>query len=81
VVEPITVKGVRYTVLRLDGSGNIRFLLRSGTGALFGVYRRNAQAGLSAVPLKLTLSVSNPLRDIDFFEEDKRLMSRAPTIP
>jgi hypothetical protein len=34
------------------------------------VYRRNAQAALSAAPLKLTLSVDNPLRGIDFFEKD-----------
>jgi hypothetical protein len=70
-MPPIVVNGVRYTVLRLSGEGgNLAFLLRSESGELFGVYRRNAQQALSAAPLELTLSVDNPLPGIDFFEED-----------
>jgi len=69
LVAPIVVKGVRYSVLRLDRErGNVLFLLRSESGELFGVYGRNAQEAMSAAPLKLTLSVDNPFRGIDFFE-------------
>jgi hypothetical protein len=50
VLPPIVVNGVRYAVLRLDGLGNVRFLLRSPSGDLFGVYGRNAQQALSAAP-------------------------------
>lgn len=57
-------------VLRLDGPGNLRFLLRSPSGELFGVYGRNAQQALSAAPLKLTLSTDNPLREVDLFETE-----------
>jgi hypothetical protein len=65
-------------VLRLsEDRGNVAFLLRSEKGELFGVYRRNAQEALSAAPLKLTLSVDNPLRGIDFFEGDDGLVARA----
>jgi hypothetical protein len=70
VLSPLTLNGVRYRVLRLDGSGNLRFLLRSDTGELFGVYRRNAQPALSAAPLKLTLSADNPFREVDLFETE-----------
>jgi hypothetical protein len=49
---------------------NLAFLLRSEHGGFFGVYRRNAQEALAAAPLKLPLSVDNPCRGIDFFEED-----------
>jgi len=39
-------------VLRLsEDRGNVAFLLRSESGELFGVYRRNAQEALSAAPL------------------------------
>jgi hypothetical protein len=51
----------RSANLRLDeASGQVRFLLRSESGELFGVYGRNAQQALSAAPLKLTLSADNP---------------------
>jgi hypothetical protein len=70
VVAPITVNGVRYAVLRLDGEGQVRFLLRTQAGELFGVYVRNAQQALSAAPLKLTLSVDNPFAGMDLFETD-----------
>jgi hypothetical protein len=64
-------------VLKLfEDRGNLAFLLRSESGELFGVYRRNAQETLSAAPLKLTLAVDNPLRGIDFFEEDDGLKAR-----
>jgi hypothetical protein len=78
-MPPIVVSGVRYSVLKLSGDrGNIAFLLRSANGDFFGVYRRNAQEALSAAPLKLTLSVDNPFRGIDFFEEDDGLVARTP---
>jgi hypothetical protein len=71
VVSPIVVNGIRYSVLRLDRErGNVRFLLRSESGELFGVYGRNAQEALSAAPLKLTLSVDNPFKGVDLFESD-----------
>jgi hypothetical protein len=68
VLPPIIVSGVRYRVLRLEGEGGPRFLLRSDAGELFGVYGRNAQAALSAAPLELKLTVDNPFRGLDFFE-------------
>jgi hypothetical protein len=43
VVSLIVVNGIRNAVLRLEGGGNVRFLLRSQKGQLFGVYGRNAQ--------------------------------------
>ena len=77
VVARIVVNGIRYAVLRLDGSGNLRFLLRSPTGELFGVFGRNAQQALSAAPLELKLTTDNPLRGLDFFETDEgRLLVR-----
>ena len=77
MMPPIVVNNVRYSVLRLSGErGNVAYLLRSEAGELFGVYRRNAQEALSTAPLTLTLSVDNPLRGIDFFEENAGLMAR-----
>ena len=77
VVARIVVNGIRYAVLRLDGPGNLRFLLRSPTGELFGVYGRNAQQALSATPLELKLTTDNPLRGLDFFETNEgRLLVR-----
>ena len=70
IVAPIVVNGIRYAVLRLEGAGNLRFLLRSQNGELFGVYGRNAQEALGAAPLKLTLSVDNPFKGMDLFETD-----------
>jgi hypothetical protein len=80
ILPPITVNGTRHTVLRLDRRvSNIRFLLRNERGELFGVYGRNAQEALSAAPLKMTLSVDNPPRGVDFFEnQGGGLVSRAP---
>jgi hypothetical protein len=67
----IVVNGIRYRVLRLAGGrGGPRFLLRSETGELFGVYGRNAQAALSAAPLVLKLTTDNPFRGVDFFEAE-----------
>jgi hypothetical protein len=40
VLPPMVVNGARYRVLRLEGGGGLRFLLRSD---VFGVYARNAQ--------------------------------------
>jgi hypothetical protein len=71
VVPPIVFKGVRYSVLRLsEDRGNVAFLLRSESGELFGVYRRNAQEALSAAPLRLTLSTDKSLRGLDLFETE-----------
>jgi hypothetical protein len=68
VLPPIVVNGARYRVLRLEGGGGLRFLLRSDDGELFGVYARNAQTALSAAPLELKLNVDSPFRGVDFFE-------------
>jgi hypothetical protein len=71
VVPPVIFKGVRYSVLRLsEDRGNVAFLLRSESGELFGVYRRNAQEALSVAPLKLFLSTDNPFRGLDLFETE-----------
>jgi hypothetical protein len=71
MLPSIVVHGVRHKLFRLDGEkGNLRFLLRSEGGELFGVYARNAQGALSAAPLKLTLSIDNPFRGVDLFESD-----------
>jgi len=76
LLPPIVINGERYNVLRLDGGrSNVRFILRNGLGELYGVYRRNAQAALSAAPLTLKLAVDNPLRGVDLFEtEDGELV-------
>jgi hypothetical protein len=37
LLPPITVNGIRYRVLRLEGGSGLRFLLRSDDGELFGV--------------------------------------------
>jgi hypothetical protein len=76
-LPPITIRGVTYRVLRLDGARSPRYLLRNDRGELFGVYGRNAQAALSAAPLELKLTVDNPLRDVDFFDGDGTLTARA----
>jgi hypothetical protein len=69
--------GLSGARVSLDGPGNLRFLLRSPTGELFGVYGRNAQQALSATPLELKLTTDNPLRGLDFFETDEgRLLVR-----
>jgi hypothetical protein len=58
-------------VLRLsEDRGNVAFLLRSESGELFGVYRRNAQEALSAAPLRLTLSTDSPFKRLDLFETE-----------
>jgi hypothetical protein len=54
-------------VLRED-QGNVAFLLRSESGELCGVYRRNAQEALSAAPLELKVTFDYPFRGLDFFE-------------
>ena len=71
VLPPIVVNGVRCRVLRLEGGGGPRFLLRNDEGELFGVYGRNAQTALSAAPLELKLTVDNPFRGVDFFETEE----------
>jgi hypothetical protein len=76
VLPPITIRGVTYRVLRLSGPSTLRYLLRTDRGELFGVYGRNAQAALSAAPLALKLTSDNPLRDVDFFDGDGRLIVR-----
>ena len=76
VLPPVTIRGAMYRVLRLDDTGQARYLLRNDRGELFAVYGRNAGPALSAAPLTLKLTVDNPLRDVDFFEDDGRLIAR-----
>jgi hypothetical protein len=57
-----------YRVLRLEGGGGLRFLVRSDADELFGVYARNAQMAFPAVPLGLKLTTDNSFPGFDFFE-------------
>ena len=72
ILPPIVDNGIRYRARWLDSRkyGRSKFLLRSDDGELFGVYGRNAQATLSAVPLVPKLTTDNPFRGVDFFEGD-----------
>jgi hypothetical protein len=78
VLPPITLNGIRYRVLRLEGeAGGMRFLLRSDAGELFGVYARNAQTALSAAPLELKLTVDNLVSRLRLLRDGSRRSGRA----
>jgi len=66
LLPPITVAGVRYRVLRLDGDYGPRYLLRSQAGDLVGLYPYGAEPmRLYAAPLEPTREASNPLARLD----------------
>jgi hypothetical protein len=76
VLPSVTIRGVTYRVLRLHGNSGPRYLLRNDRGELFGVYGCNAQAALAAAPLVIKPAIDNPLRDVDFFDDDGTLIAR-----
>ena len=77
VLPPITVAGITYRVLRLDGARGPRYLLRSEMGDLRGLYPYGAEPmRLYATPLQPARSDSNPLARLDFFDADGRLVAR-----
>jgi hypothetical protein len=63
LVAPIVANGVRYNVLRLDGSRQSTLSAAQRERRAVRRLRRNAQAALSAAPLKLTLAVDNRFGD------------------
>jgi hypothetical protein len=67
VIEALSASGEERW---LQDRGNVAFLLRSESGRLFRVDRRNAQEALSATPLRLTLSTDSPFRALDLFETE-----------
>jgi hypothetical protein len=74
VLPPITIAGMTYRVLRLDGGRRPRYLLRSSSGELIGLFARGAEPmRLYAAPLVASSSVSNPFAKLDFFAVDGRL--------
>jgi hypothetical protein len=77
VLPPITIAGIMYRVLRLDGFRGPRYLLRSDTGDLLGLYPYGAEPmRLYAAPLEPTRGSSNPLARLDFFDTGGTLVAR-----
>jgi len=76
VLPPVTLKGITYRVLRLDGGRRgPRFLLRSDAGDLFGLFAQNGQpTRFFAAPLVMKLGQPNPLERLDFFESEGDLL-------
>jgi hypothetical protein len=74
VLPPITIAGMTYRVLRLDGARGPRYLLRSTSGELIGLFARGAEPmRLYAVPLVPASGFSNPFAKLDFFDVGGRL--------
>jgi hypothetical protein len=76
VLPPITLNGVTYRVLRLNGSTRgPKFLLRNDAGDVFGLFVHNAQpTRLYAAPLVAASSAAHPLSRLDFFDSDGTLL-------
>jgi hypothetical protein len=74
VLPPITIAGIAYRVLRLDGTRGPRYLLRSTSGDLIGLFPRGAEPmRLYATPLAPASGVANPFAKLDFFDINGRL--------
>src|SRR5882724_4481109 len=74
--KPITIRGVRYTVLRLDLSARgPRFLLRDNQGRVSGIWP-HPQSRLIAQLLEPVVSAFNPLDGIELAEGDDELVVR-----
>lgn len=74
VLPPVTVAGITYRVLRLEGRGGPRYLLRSDAGDLIGLYPFGAEPmRLYAAPLRPARDNPNPFARFDFFDVDGRL--------
>jgi hypothetical protein len=78
VLQPIEIAGVKYRVLRLNGSRGPRYLLRSESGELLGLYPYGAEpTRFYAAPLKPARDTANPFARFDFFDVgDKLIRSR-----
>jgi hypothetical protein len=78
VLSPVTIAGITYGVLRLDGGKRgPRFLLRSDAGDLFGLYAFGAEPmRLYAVPLIARRGETNPLQRIELFDSAGMLTTR-----
>ena len=75
VLQPIEIAGVKYRVLRLNGSRGPRYLLRSESGELLGLYPFGAEPmRLYAAPLKPIRDTSNPFHRFDFFDAGGKLL-------
>jgi hypothetical protein len=75
VLPPITLAGITYRVLRLDGGKRgPRFLLRNDAGDLFGLYSCGAEPMRRyAVPLIAGRGETNVLQRVEFSDGDGRL--------
>ena len=76
VLPPITLNGVTYRVLRLDGSTRgPKLLLRNEAGDVFGLFAYNGQPSrLYAAPLVAASLPAHPLARLDFFDSDGALL-------
>jgi hypothetical protein len=74
VLQPIEIAGVKYRVLHLNGSRGPRYLLRSESGELLGLYPYGAEPRrFYAAPLKPARDTANPFARFDFFDAGGKL--------
>ena len=74
MLPPIKVASVLYRVLRLEGEHGPRYLLRSPTGDLVGLFPYGAEPSrLYAAPLEAASGAGNPFARFDFFDLDGNL--------
>ena len=75
LLAPITIAGVTYRVLRLDGARGPRYLLRSAARDLTGLFPRGAEPmRLYAAPLVPHSAGQHPLARLDFFDGSGTLL-------
>jgi hypothetical protein len=76
VLKPITIRGVRYTVLRLSRSARgPRYLLRDDQGRIFGAWP-GANSIFTAQLLEPVASSFNPLDDFVLSDAGDALTTR-----
>jgi hypothetical protein len=75
-LKPITIRGVRYTVLRLSHTARgPRFVLRDDQGRIFGAWP-GASSTFKAQLLEPVASSFNPLEDLVFSDAGDALTMR-----
>lgn len=76
VLEALTIGGVCYRVLRLDGRRGPAFLLRAESGEVFGLFRHGHE------PTRLFASALRPgtpapaFDEVELFDDEGRLSAR-----
>jgi len=79
LLPPITLRGTSYRVLFLGGARGPRFLLRSDSGTLLGLYPRPAEpTRLYAASLVPDAKPNDPLARVDFFDDGGKLLVVEP---